>query len=231
MNKLRLILEKYSDYLRKILALLGILLLFLFLNLQIQNKKEEKNVAEIVMEEQMLDLEEKENPDLNSIENEREVDNSDQVKVEKILIDLKGAVHMPGVYEMERADRVIDCVNQAGGFLEEAEERAVNLAQRLEDQMVIYIPTKGEGPPIINQVNTVRGEVELNSPNQSKVDLNTAGKEELKKLNGIGDVKAENIISYREENGFFQKIEDIKNVSGIGDLTFDKIKEELAIIP
>ena len=147
------------------------------------------------------------------------------------MIDLKGAIQFPGVYEMETDDRVIDCVNKGGGFLEDAEEKSVNLAQRLEDQMVIYIPRKGEEALDINQINTLPEENILNSGDHEKIDLNTATKEELKSLSGIGDVKAENIINYRETNGFFKTIEDIKNVSGIGDLTFEKLKEELVVKP
>lgn len=149
---------------------------------------------------------------------------------QKIFIDVKGAVEAPGVYQMGVDSRVIDCVEKAGGFLVEAEQKRVNLAQRAEDQMVIYIPLKGENLSDFEQLLPDKP-VSESSTDASKIDLNKASKEELKTLNGIGDVKAESIITYRETNGFFEKIEDIKNVSGIGDATFEKLREVIQVTP
>lgn len=149
---------------------------------------------------------------------------------QKIIIDVKGAVESPGVYEMDSDSRVIDCIEKAGGFLIDAEQKAVNLAQRTEDQMVIYIPMKGEELSGFEELLPNKTPSDSASEN-SKVDLNRANKEELKSLNGIGDTKADNIISYRETEGHFQKTEDIKNVSGIGEGTFEKLKEEIQVTP
>lgn len=150
---------------------------------------------------------------------------------ENIFVDVKGAVQSPGVYEMESGTRVIDCIEKAGGLVPEAEQKLINLAQRLEDQMVIYIPVVGEELVDIHTttINPIGTETLPNDT--SKINLNQATKEELKQLNGIGDVKADNIISYRETNGQFQNIEEIKNVSGIGAATFDKIQEEITVNP
>lgn len=132
---------------------------------------------------------------------------------------------------MENDQRVIDCINKAGGFLEGAEQKSVNLAERLTDQMVIYIPLKGENPVGDNYLNeSIVNTIQANSE-ADKIDLNRANKEDLKSLNGIGDVKAENIISYREANGKFKSIEEILNISGIGEATLDKLKEEITVIP
>lgn len=148
----------------------------------------------------------------------------------KIVVDIKGEVKVPGVYEMDPDSRVIDCIEKAGGFLEDAEQKSVNLAQRIEDQMVIYIPFKGEELEDLGLVE-VAGTVNESSSKSQKVNLNKASIEELKTLNGIGDSKAASIISYREEQGYFQKIEDIKNVSGIGEATFEKLKDEIEVTP
>lgn len=150
---------------------------------------------------------------------------------ENIFVDVKGAVQSPGVYEMESGTRVIDCIEKAGGLVPEAEQKLINLAQRLEDQMVIYIPVVGEELVDIHTTTINPIGTETLSNGTSKINLNQATKEELKQLNGIGDVKADNIISYRETNGQFQNIEEIKNVSGIGAATFDKIQEEITVNP
>ncbi|MDN4495310.1 helix-hairpin-helix domain-containing protein [Ureibacillus aquaedulcis] len=150
--------------------------------------------------------------------------------IEKIMVDVKGAVKSPGVYEVTTADRVIDAIERAGGYTAEAQSMAVNHAQKLQDEMVIYIPVTGEE---IGQ-NLINGQV-TSSPATSteslddKVDLNSADEAALTTLPGIGPSKAQAIIAYREESGPYQTIDDLKNVSGIGDKTFDKLKEMIMV--
>lgn len=154
-----------------------------------------------------------------------------KISEEIIMVDLKGAVQSPGVYEMQNNQRVIDCINKAGGFLEEAEQRSINLAERIKDQMVIYIPLKGEDLVENNYIkNSIANTIQTKSESE-KIDLNRANKEELKSLTGIGDVKAENIMNYREANGYFKSIEEIKNISGIGEATLDRLKEDITVTP
>lgn len=148
---------------------------------------------------------------------------------EEIIVDVKGAVHKPGVYTMNDNTRVVDAISMAGGLLGDADGNAVNLAQHLEDQMVIYVPREGEEGA---EVQIGVSQPENNEQTQSGatiVNINQAEKEALMTLNGIGDSKAENILSYREENGPFQTIEDIKNVSGIGEATFNNLKEVISV--
>ena len=228
MKKIRLILEEYSEQLKMLVIFLILFLTFIVLFLLAERKEKENYQEDFSIEGLIAEADKKDQP-FNQLEDNEEPDLLEQVKSEKILVDLKGAVEFPGVYEMESGQRVIDCVNKGGGFLKDAEEKVVNLAQRIEDQMVIYIPTKGEELAVSEQL--VTGANNLEAEDHPKIDLNTATKEELKSLNGIGDVKAENIINYRKTNGFFQKIEDIKNVSGIGELTFEKLKDELTVSP
>nr|WP_026049138.1 helix-hairpin-helix domain-containing protein [Bacillus bingmayongensis] len=136
-----------------------------------------------------------------------------------IVIDIKGAVHHEGVYEMEMGARVKDGVEKAGGFLPEADMAKVNLAQLMQDQMLLYVPKKGEQVQAAN----------LSSEQEGKIQINVAPKEQLEKITGIGPRKAENIMKYREEHGPFQKIEDLLEVDGIGEKSLEKIKDKIII--
>lgn len=225
MQKIKEIMEERLEHIVK--GLLAVIL-FLVLIISIFVYKESSDEEDILENRMIEELLVEQIPEETSVEL-TELASVEQVD-QKVIIDVKGAVEAPGVYQMEADSRVIDCIEKAGGFLIEAEQKSVNLAQRVEDQMVIYIPMKGEDT----------SELELLLPDKpasqtisdsSKVDLNKATKEELKSLNGIGDVKAESIISYRETNGSFEKVEDIKNVSGIGEATFEKLREAIQVIP
>ncbi|HLQ74791.1 MAG TPA: helix-hairpin-helix domain-containing protein [Alloiococcus sp.] len=141
---------------------------------------------------------------------------------EWIMVDIKGNVVRPGVYEVLNESRVQDVVELAGGFTEEANTLTVNLAEKVQDQMVVYVGGE-EDPLAVAQPSS-----ETSSESQ-KININLASKDELMQLNSIGSVKADNIIKYREEHGPFNSIEEITNVSGIGDKTFDSLKENLTI--
>src|SRR5699024_7327041 len=132
-----------------------------------------------------------------------------QIKKEEtkiIFIDIKGAVKYPGVYEAEEGMRVIDAIQLAGGITDEGDENQLNLAQKLTDQMVVFVPKAGE-----QEGNQAQWAGSGPAANESKININTADTEELMQLEGIGQKKAEGIIHYREENGSFQTIEEIKN--------------------
>ena len=144
----------------------------------------------------------------------------EDVMPQEIYIDIKGAVKDPGVYQAEATMRIVDALDLAGGLLEEADSNQLNLATKVVDQMVIYVPIKGE------ETNLIAEGVPSTQEN-GKININTGSKEELMTLNGIGEKKAESIIQYREENGSFSTIEDIKNISGIGEKTFENLKEEI----
>lgn len=139
-----------------------------------------------------------------------------------IFVDVKGAVEKPGVYKAEEGDRVIDAVARAGGFLPDAVPDAINHAERLRDEMVIYVPfLMAEG---------AEGEAGMSTPpvygaDDGKVNLNTAEAEELMTLPGIGPAKAEAIISHRVEHGPFADPADLTDVSGIGEKTFAALEE------
>ncbi|MGR3288935.1 helix-hairpin-helix domain-containing protein [Bacillus sonorensis] len=145
---------------------------------------------------------------------------------DRIVVDLKGAVKKPGVYEMKTGERVHQLLKKAGGTVKNAEGKQINLAAVLQDGMVIYIPFEGE--------ETVQAGTGTAAPSSAEggtetVNINTASPEELQAIPDVGPSKAEAIAAYREENGPFQGIEDITNVSGIGEKTFEKIKSSISV--
>lgn len=141
---------------------------------------------------------------------------------EKIFVDVKGAVKHPGVFETTKDKRVKDLIEEAGGLLYDADTSTLNLSQKVKDQMVIYVLKQGEKPKQISDGST-------SSTNGDVININTANKEQLMKISGVGKTKAEAIISYREKNGDFKKKEDITKVHGIGKATFEKIKDKIEV--
>lgn len=140
----------------------------------------------------------------------------------KVFIDIKGAVKNPNVYQMSTNDRVIDAINKARP-LKDADLNQVNLSERLVDQKLIYVPKLGE-----SAYNNLMSNNQTNINNVTKnkqINLNSASETDLKNVPGIGPNKAKEIINYREQNGGFNKIEDLKKIKGFGEKTFEKLKE------
>jgi competence protein ComEA len=151
-----------------------------------------------------------------------------QTKVaESFIVDVKGQVKMPGVYSSSPEERVIDVVQRAGGLTENADESKVNFAEHVQDAMVIYIPAKGEEGNIPQELTS--NPSDTGGTKQGKINLNKADENELQNLPGIGPSKAAAIMEYRETNGPFKSVEDLKNISGIGDKTFDKLKDLISV--
>lgn len=172
------------------------------------------------------------------VENEEEirqqVDSNDDKIVEQpiiIKVDLKGAVQKPGVYTAQEGERVIDLINRAGGFLDDADQTKINLSQKVADEMVIYVPKVGEDSNVMEQVASFFQPQQSGNEASSdgKVNINQADSTLLQTLPGIGPSKAEAIIEYRETNGPFKMIEDIMNISGIGEKTFEKLKNSITV--
>ena len=170
-----------------------------------------------------------------------------QEEIEKIKynIDIKGAINKPGVYTVDDNYTVNDVIKLAGGLTKNADTSLINLAKKVKDEMVIIIYTKEEVaksnvvknvikvvekecvcPNIENDscLNDEINETITNTENSKLININTATKEELESIPGLGESKANNIIKYREEFGKFKNIDDIKNVTGIGDTLYEKIK-------
>ena len=144
-----------------------------------------------------------------------------------IYVDIKGEVHHPGVYQMKAENRVKDLIEAAGGFTPLADDQKLNLAQLLEDQMVIVVPKKGE------EVNSELAQASTSQKKEvgkeGKVNINTATVEELKTLKGIGEKKAEAIIEYRKKNGSFKNKEELMKVRGIGKKLYESFQERVIV--
>lgn len=165
----------------------------------------------------------------NGVSNESKIDEakSNDTQQKEIYVDVGGAVKNPGVYGFKQGERVIDAINKAGGLEDDADTSTINMAKKLTDEEKVYIPKKGETPPQV-----VSGTSSSNSgvlPTNAKININTASLQELDSLPGIGPVTAQRIIDYRNQNGPFKSIEEIKNVSRIGDKIFEQIKDKITI--
>ena len=176
----------------------------------------------------------KENEEIESFEQTNEIIQNDtemeEIK-EKIKIHIAGAVNKEGLYELEEEQRIADAIEIAGGLKNDADLSDINLASKLEDGMKIYIPTVNETTN--ENINTENTYATQNSNTQEKatdkININTASESELDTLPGIGPSTALKIIKYREENGKFKSIEDIKEVSGIGESKYEQIKDLIKI--
>ena len=167
------------------------------------------------------------------------------LSVEKIQVDIKGQINYPGIYKVDSNLRVMDVIKLAGDLTENADTSVINLSKKVTDEMVIIIYSKEEvadfkkTKEIEKQVeerciqkdeNSLMNDACINSSiSNGKVNINTASLDELKNLTGIGEKKAKDIISYREQNGNFNSIEDIMKVSGIGEASFAQIKEDITV--
>ena len=164
--------------------------------------------------------------------------------IENYKVDIKGEILTPGIYTLKSNSRVIDVIEMSGGLTENADTSVINLSKKITDEMVIIIYSKSEVKDfektkekeknvqekcIKKDENSLKNDACITDSvkTSGKISINSATKEELMTLTGIGEAKAEDIIKYREENGPFKTIEDIKNVSGIGDSLFAKIKENI----
>jgi len=149
----------------------------------------------------------------------------------QMFVDVKGAVAKPGMYSVTDNMRVQEVILKAGNFLPEADQTYVNLAQKVTDQLVIYVPKKGEETSLTQVTVSATTSKEGSSQSDQKqlININQADVAGLQQLTGIGGKKAEEIVRYREEQGEFQKIEDLKKVSGIGEKTFESLKEWITI--
>jgi competence protein ComEA len=146
-----------------------------------------------------------------------------------MMADIKGAVKNPGVYEVTSGERIINLIEKAGGLQEDADPSAVNFALKVSDEMIVYIPKKGEENLGAGGVGGVNQQASSTGPGAGKVNLNTATTSELETLPGIGPAKSSAILEYRESNGAFKTIEDLKSISGIGDKTFEKLKDLITV--
>ena len=176
----------------------------------------------------------------NKVENSDAKVKDSNIKVEdsNIKVDIKGAVKDPGVYEIKNGSRVTDIIKLAGGGTKDADLDATNLSAKLKDEDCIVICKKGEANKTQNPQSSISDSTVSSSTNKDKgssndkgtiININTATKEELKTLTGIGDGKADAIIKYRDENGGFKSAEELTKVDGIGEKTLSKFIDKVDI--
>jgi len=145
------------------------------------------------------------------------------VEQDLITVDVKGAVKSPGIYNLPLGSRVHDAVQKAGGMTENADSKNLNLAQKVSDESLVYVPSKEETDIQEASPNTT------SSKETKKVNINKASLEELKQVKGLGGKRAQDIIDYRESNGKFKSVDELKKVSGIGAKTIEKLKDYVTV--
>lgn len=143
-------------------------------------------------------------------------------KAADIYVDVEGAVAKPGMYTLPADARVADAVSAAGGLTDEAAAPGVNLAQKLEDGMQVYVPAEGQDAAS-DAVAAATGSA------GSKINLNTASAEQLQQIDGIGPSLSQRIVDYRETHGRFKSVEELKEVSGIGDVRYETLKDAVCV--
>ncbi len=152
---------------------------------------------------------------------------------EPIVVHVAGAVNQPGVYRLPRESRLTDAVERAGGLQPNADAEALNLAARLMDGDKIVVPFAGQAVSDVIQRSSASlpdsAAISADDLEVFPIDLNNATQEELLHLPGIGPSKAADILAYRQQNGPFLRPEDIMKVPGIGDSTFDQIREFIIV--
>lgn len=141
----------------------------------------------------------------------------------EVVVYVSGAVNRPGVVKVSENARVVDVINAAGGLLPGADTSKINLAQPVKDGMHIDVPAK---PAASGQAEVASVAA---SAKNAKININTASQQELDKLSGIGPALAERIVKYREEKGAFKEITELKNVPGIGESKFNRLKDQVTL--
>lgn len=207
------------------------------MNPETVNDAEETNTPETANDSAPVNTPEAAN-DSAPVNNPETVGGAEPTDRDSIYVQVTGAVRVPGVYELPAGSRVFEAVEKAGGMLDEAEPSAVNQALSMTDGQMIYIYTKEEWKAFqesgdsretlaFSESSGAGGTAE--SEKDGRVNINTADKEQLCTIPGIGETRAESILTYRQEHGNFSSIEDIKKVNGIKDGLFQKIKDKIKV--
>ncbi len=209
---------------KKKLYILGICIVILFISAMVYYVMQKKEEDYFIWE------------NIENVEQKNEMYVEEEIEEKKkatIVVHISGEVVKEGVISLEEGARVIDAIEQAGGLTQDADISKVNLAYVLADAQKIYIPSvkdKEELPIITSDSSfSIRTEESGIQKENVMVNINTANVEELQELPGIGSSIAEKIVAYRKENGKFNTIEDIQNVSGIGNSKFNKIKNNICV--
>ena len=216
---------------KKKIFVFAIILLICPTILLVKDKLNSKDDIYVLTEESTVSDENKNNDKKEKIEDEKE-----NISNKEITVYVSGEVNKSGVVTLKEGDRLVVAVEKLGGTTKKADLNNINLAIRVKDEEHYIIPKIGEAKQEdLKDVNNTKDieNAEIKNENtakdSSKININTATLEELDKLPGVGEATANKIISHREENGQFKTIEDIKNVNGIGDKKFEKMKELICV--
>ncbi|QBP17924.1 helix-hairpin-helix domain-containing protein [Acetilactobacillus jinshanensis] len=223
MDRIKEIIDEYKlKIIITLFVIIGILLIALFIMMTGQHSDQSDSVQNSQMSS------------TNNMQHANQTSEGMHRHYQSEFIDIEGAVKRPGVYQFTNNMRIDDAVNLAGGLNSSADRKHINLAKKLIDQQTVYIPVKGEIKGIPQSVNdngdSGSGSNSTDSSNGSgKINLNTADVKQLQTIDGIGEKRAEKIIDYRKSHGNFSKIDDVKNISGIGDKFLANIKAHVTL--
>lgn len=199
---------------KKTIALIVVLIILFTVSVMMYGRNKEKVFQDEYMDNIFVEEEEKEVL--------VEVGDTEANK-SYIVVEVKGEVTRPDVYELEEGSIVKELIDMAGGLTKEADISRINRAKKLQNHELVVIGN------INDKENMNMIEESSEAEYDGLININSANLEELKKISGVGDVKAQSIIEYREKNGGFKSIDEIKNIDGIGEKTFEKIKDKITI--
>ena len=214
------VLEKIKQYkLALVIALIGVVISG-FMMLQ-REQKQENNIQQL--------MEQTSYSSSSTTEKSKQRSENDQGDKNEgmVTVDVKGAVKKPGVYQLKSSSRVHDALLKAGGMTDEADLKSINQAQKLVDEAVVYVAKVGEN--VVDVTTNTNASSATSQAKSGLVNLNTATEADFQTISGIGQKRAQDIIAYREANGKFKSVDDLKNVTGIGAKTLEKLKEYVTV--
>lgn len=167
-------------------------------------------------------------------EEEQKQETKEEILPKEIVVHITGAVQKEGIVRIKEGSRIIDAIEAAGGMSDEVNLDMINLAYTLKDGQKIYVPKLSDAERVFKEgedsnIVIVDKGTEEDTNSSTKININTANITQLESISGIGESTANKIIQYREKNGKFKKIEEIKNVSGIGELKYENIKDDICV--
>lgn len=213
-----IVLEKIKSHKWETTGIIVGLLLFGILGLNHFGTHHKEDDLNINLEKKVSTITEKKVPMISHVK--------DKVS-NQVTVDVKGAVNHPGVYSLPSQSRVTDAIKRAGGLSNLADSKSVNLAQKLQDETVIYVAQKGEKITVVEEEKENNIATQGNS--KGKINLNKADLSSLQTISGVGAKRAQDILDYRDSQGGFKTIDDLKNVSGIGEKTLEKLRQDVTI--
>ncbi|HFD0047117.1 TPA: helix-hairpin-helix domain-containing protein [Streptococcus agalactiae] len=213
-----IVLEKIKSHKWETTGIIVGLLLFGILGLNHLGTHHKEDNLNINLEKKVSTITEKKVPMISHVK--------DKVS-NQVTVDVKGAVNHPGVYSLPSQSRVTDAIKRAGGLSNLADSKSVNLAQKLQDETVIYVAQKGEKITVVEEEKANNIATQGNS--KGKINLNKADLSSLQTISGVGAKRAQDILDYRDSQGGFKTIDDLKNVSGIGEKTLEKLRQDVTI--